>query len=230
MLEFRNISLKREGGLIFDRLNLTIPANKLVVLTGANGSGKSSLANLIMGIVKPNKGEIFFKGQNITKLSSDQRAKLGMAYAFQQNIVFKGLSVFDLLFLASERNISLDEAKKLLERVSLGAEKYLNRELNRSLSGGEAKRIELASALARNADLLIFDEPEAGIDLWSFDKLSDIFQDLRQQKKSLLIISHQEKVLRQAELILLLENGKIKEFETYDSFKSFLKQRENDAK
>lgn len=227
MLEFRNVNLARTGRLIFDQLSLIIPENKLVVLTGANGSGKSSLASLIMGITKPNKGEIFFKDKNITKLSSDQRAKLGIAYAFQQNIIFKGLSVFDLLFLASERKISLDEAKKILERVGLGAEKYLNRELNRSLSGGEAKRIELASALARNADLLIFDEPEAGIDLWSFDKLSDIFQDLRQQKKSLLIISHQEKVLRQAELILLLENSKIKKFETHADFKKFLKQREN---
>ena len=216
MLELRNLSFSvDDGGVqkeIIHDLSITIGNGKFVVITGPNGSGKSTLARLIMGIEKPTSGKIFFEGQDITDMGITERAKLGVSFAFQQPVRFKGIRVIDLLRLASGKEINITDACSYLSEVGLCARDYINREINSSLSGGELKRIEIATLLARQTRLSVFDEPEAGIDLWSFQNLIRIFENMRKNIKdsSIVIISHQERILNIADEIVLLVDGKIK--------------------
>ena len=216
MLELRNLSFSvDDGGVqkeIIHDLSITIGNGKFVVITGPNGSGKSTLARLIMGIEKPTTGKIFFEGQDITDTGITERAKLGVSFAFQQPVRFKGIRVIDLLRLASGKEINITDACSYLSEVGLCARDYINREINSSLSGGELKRIEIATLLARQTRLSVFDEPEAGIDLWSFQNLIRIFENMRKNIKdsSIVIISHQERILNIADEIVLLVDGKIK--------------------
>ncbi|MBU5462091.1 ABC transporter ATP-binding protein [Lachnoclostridium sp. MSJ-17] len=216
MLELKNLSFcVDENGSqkeILHNLNLKIDNSRFVVITGPNGSGKSTLAKLIMGIEKPTSGKIFFDGEDITEFSVTERAKRGISFAFQQPVRFKGIRVHDLLRLASGKDISIAEACNYLSEVGLCARDYIEREINSSLSGGELKRIEIATLLARQTKLSVFDEPEAGIDLWSFQNLIRIFENMQKEIKdsSIIIISHQERILRIADEIILLSGGTIK--------------------
>ena len=217
MLEIKNLSFAvEEDGRqkeILRNLNLTIDDGKFVVITGPNGSGKSTLARLIMGIEKPTEGSILFDGRDVTGLDITERARLGISFAFQQPVRFKGIRVKDLLRLASGKNLSVSEACEYLSEVGLCARDYIDREINASLSGGELKRIEIATLLARHTRLSVFDEPEAGIDLWSFQNLIRIFEKMRKEIKdsSIVIISHQERILNIADEILLLSGGTIQD-------------------
>ena len=193
---------------ILKDVNLTIDDGRFIVVTGPNGSGKSTLARLIMGIEKPTSGSIFFDGEEITDTPVTDRAKLGISFAFQQPVRFKGITVLDLLRIASGRELSVSEACAYLSAVGLCAKDYIRREANASLSGGEIKRIEIATVLARRTRLAIFDEPEAGIDLWSFQNLTREFTKMRENiSGSILIISHQERILDIADEIILLTAG-----------------------
>ena len=222
MLELKHISFSvmEETGQqkkILKDINLTIDTDTFVVITGPNGGGKSTLAKIIMGIEKPSQGTILFKGQDITNLDIHERAKLGMGFAFQQPVRFKGVQVIDLLRLASGKKLTVSEACQYLSEVGLCAKDYINREVNGSLSGGELKRIEIATILARGAKLSVFDEPEAGIDLWSFQNLIQVFERMRQNTKgSILIISHQERILNIADEIVVIADGKIVDQGTRD--------------
>lgn len=210
MLELKNICFERDNKKILDNINLTIDTDKFVVITGPNGSGKSTLAKIIMGIEKPDSGKILLEGQDVTELPINERAKLGMAFAFQQPIRFKGITVYDLLKLSAEKQINKTEACQILSKVGLCAKEYVDREINSSLSGGEIKRIEIASVAVRNSKFTIFDEPEAGIDLWSFQSLIKVFEDMRKiVKGTTLIISHQERILNIADEVILIKQGKI---------------------
>ncbi len=211
MLELIDISFKRDNKQILDKINLKLDEDKFYVITGPNGSGKSSLAKIVMGIEKPDSGKIIFNGIDITDKSIDERAKLGIGFAFQQPVSFKGLTVYDLLKIAINKEITRNNACDILSKVGLCALNYVDREVNNSLSGGELKRIEIASVMARNPKLAIFDEPEAGIDLWSFQNLTNVFKQIQEQSKGItLVISHQERILNIADQIILLEDGKIK--------------------
>ena len=210
MLELKNICFERDNKKILDNVNITIDTDKFVAITGPNGSGKSTLAKIIMGIEKPDSGKILLEGQDITELPINERAKLGMAFAFQQPVRFKGITVFDLLKLSAEKQINKSEACEILSKVGLCAKEYVDREINSSLSGGEIKRIEIATVAVRNSKFTIFDEPEAGIDLWSFQSLIKVFEDMRKiVKGTTLIISHQERILNIADEVILLKQGKI---------------------
>ena len=214
MLEIRNLSFAvseddRQKEIIHD-LNLKIEDGKFTVITGPNGSGKSTLARLIMGIEKPISGSILLDGEDITALDVTERAKRGISFAFQQPVRFKGIRVKDLLRLAAGKRISVSEACSYLSEVGLCARDYIDREINSSLSGGELKRIEIATLLARHTKLSVFDEPEAGIDLWSFQNLIHIFETMREEiKGTILIISHQERILNIADEIIMIADGKI---------------------
>ena len=215
MLEINNISYEVEENnaekSIIDHLSLTIGDGKFIVITGPNGGGKSTLAKLIMGIYKPNSGSIVYDGTDITEMSITERARLGISFAFQQPVHFKGIKVIDLLRLASGANISVTEACEYLSKVGLCARDYIDREVNASLSGGELKRIEIATVLARGTKLIIFDEPEAGIDLWSFQNLIKVFENIRESVNgTVVIISHQERIINIADDIIVIENGKVK--------------------
>ena len=195
---------------IIKGLNLTVGEGKFVVITGPNGSGKSTLARLIAGIQTPTSGQIFFDGQDITDASITERANMGISFAFQQPVRFKGITVLDLLRLAAKKRLSVGEACEYLSEVGLCAKDYVNREVNASLSGGELKRIEIATVLARGTKLSIFDEPEAGIDLWSFQSLIKVFRHMRDTiHGSIIIISHQERILDIADEIIVLSDGGI---------------------
>ena len=215
MLELNNISFNIDDGdgktEIIRDISLTIPDNKFVVITGPNGGGKSTLARLIAGIPPLTSGQIIFDGTDITNKSITDRARMGIGFAFQQPVRFKGLTVLDLLRIASGSKISVSEACDYLSEVGLCAKEYIDREVNSSLSGGELKRIEIATILARDVKLAVFDEPEAGIDLWSFNNLIRIFEKMRQSDKSrtILVISHQERILNIADEIIVLADGKI---------------------
>ena len=217
MLELKNLSFSvEENGKqkeILHDLNLSIDNSKFVVITGPNGSGKSTLAKLIMGIEKPTSGQILFDGEDITGLSITERAKRGISFAFQQPVRFKGIRVHDLLRLAAGKDISIAEACNYLSEVGLCARDYIEREINSSLSGGELKRIEIATLLARQTKLSVFDEPEAGIDLWSFQNLIRIFEKMREEieESSIIIISHQERILQIADEIVVLADGRVQE-------------------
>lgn len=210
MLELKNICFMRENKKILDNINLTIDTDKFVVITGPNGSGKSTLAKIIMGIEKPDSGKVILEGQDITNLPINERANLGIGFAFQQPVKFKGITVFDLLKLSSGKEINKKEACDILSKVGLCAKEYVDREVNASLSGGELKRIEIASVAVRGSKFTIFDEPEAGIDLWSFQSLTKIFEDMRKiVKGTTLIISHQERIIDIADEIILMKEGRI---------------------
>ena len=215
MIELKNISFERENKKILDNINIKIDENKFVAITGPNGSGKSTFAKILMGIEKPDSGQIIFNGIDITNLNTSERAKIGISFAFQQPVRFKGLTVFDMIKLSSvKKEITKNEACEILFRVGLCAKEYVDREINSSLSGGELKRIEIASVVARKSKLTIFDEPEAGIDLWSFNNLIDIFEDIQKTLKgTTIVISHQEKILNIADEIILMNNGKISKIE-----------------
>ena len=221
MLELKNISyeIKHPRRKILDQISLQIKPGTLTVITGPNGSGKSTLAQIIMGIKTPNAGQIVFDNQDITGDDITTRATKGISFSFQQPVKFQGLTVYELLNIANGELFSPEEAGKILQKVGLNPEGYLSREINAKLSGGELKRIEIASILARkDAKLLIFDEPEAGIDLWSFQDLTKLFRQIHRQHpdKSLIIISHQEKILQIADEIIVLENGQVKSHTTPD--------------
>ena len=210
MLELKNINFTRNNKKILNNINLTIDDDKFYVLTGPNGSGKSTLAKIIMGIEKQDSGQILYNGKDITNFDINERAKMGISYSFQQPIKFKGLTVYDLVSLSSNKYLTKEEVCNILSKVGLCANEYLNREIDDSLSGGELKRIEIASVAVRESNLTIFDEPEAGIDLWSFKNLIELFRDIRKYTKgSTLIISHQEKIFEIADKIILMKDGKI---------------------
>ena len=215
MLELKNVCFSveengKEKQIIRD-VSLTIQGGKTLVITGPNGGGKSTLARIIMGIEKPTSGRIFFDGKDITDLSVTDRANVGISFAFQQPVKFKGLRVLDLLRLASGKRLSTGDACEYLSAVGLCARNYIDRELNASLSGGELKRVEIAEIIARNSRLSLFDEPEAGIDLWSFSNLIKVFGDMKKRNPdgSIVIISHQERILNIADEIAVVKNGKI---------------------
>ena len=213
MLKINNLSFSvdSEGQKkeIIKNINLEIPNGKLFVITGPNGGGKSTLAKLITGIENPTGGQIIFNGTDITEKSITERARLGIGFAFQQPVRFKGIQVADLIRLATGKNLSFSDICDYLSLVGLCAKEYVNREVNANLSGGELKRIEIATVIARKSLLTVFDEPEAGIDLWSFNNLIDVFQRQREEIKdrSILIISHQERILNIADEIIILKNG-----------------------
>ena len=214
MLELKKLcfSASDEHGTvdILKNLDLRVEDNKLIVITGPNGGGKTTLAKAIMGLVKPTSGQIIFNGKDITNAGITERANLGISYGFQQPPRFKGLKVSDLLTVAAGKPLSHDEACSYLTQVGLCARDYLDRDVDVSLSGGECKRIEIATILARNAKLMIFDEPEAGIDLWSFARLTETFEALhKKQESTILIISHQERIIRLADEIILVADGAI---------------------
>ncbi len=199
------------GGEVIRDLDLSLQDGKLVVVTGPNGGGKSTLAKLLAGVETPASGRIFLNGADITDLDVTRRARLGIGFAFQQPVRFKGLTVRDLLELAAGGRLTEGELCALLGKVGLCANEYIDREMNASLSGGEAKRIEIATVLARGAQLSIFDEPEAGIDLWSFARLVETFEELRRtQRGTLLIISHQERILSIADEIIVIADGRVR--------------------
>lgn len=217
MLELKNISLSVEDefaenntkGILRD-VNLTIETGKFIVITGPNGGGKSTMAKMIAGILKPDQGQILLDGEDITNLDITERARRGVSFAFQQPVRFKGITVRDLINLAAGHEISDCEACAYLKEVGLCAKDYIDREVNASLSGGEIKRIEIATVMARKTKLSIFDEPEAGIDLWSFNNLIDVFRRMRAEiQGSIIIISHQERILDIADEIIVLADGRI---------------------
>lgn len=213
LLELKNICFERENKKILDNINLELEIGKFIAITGPNGSGKSTLVKIIMGIEKPDSGKVILDGKDITKLSIDERANLGISFAFQQPVKFKGITVYDLLKIAARKEkMTKIEACEVLSKVGLCAKEYVDREVNSSLSGGELKRIEIATVALRGAKLTIFDEPEAGIDLWSFSNLIDVFEKMGELiKGTTLIISHQERILNIADEVVLMKAGKIQE-------------------
>ncbi len=211
MLEIRNLSFEVEGKKILNDISLQVTENSFTVITGQKGGGKSTLAKLIMGIEKPTAGAILLDGKDITACSVDERARLGIGYAFQQPPRFKGMSVRRLLELAHGRPLEEENCISYLSDVGLCSRDYLDRDVDASLSGGEVKRIEIATLLARELKVSIFDEPEAGIDLWSFSRLVDTFRALHEKKKQdILLISHQERIMQLADEMIVIENGAVK--------------------
>ena len=215
MLELKHItytvSTPEGEQTILNDISIDIPDRKLIVFTGPNGGGKTTLAKVIMGLVTPTGGQILFNGQDITHLGITERAKLGISYGFQQPPRFKGITVHDLLLLAAgQEKLSKDKCCAYLSKVGLCANDYLDREVDVSLSGGEVKRIEIATILARQSDLMIFDEPEAGIDLWSFARLTETFEQIhREHQATMIIISHQERIIQLADEIAVIAGGRI---------------------
>ncbi|MBQ6381165.1 MAG: ATP-binding cassette domain-containing protein [Clostridia bacterium] len=213
MLELKNVSFRVDSETgekeIIDNVSLKID-ERFVALTGPNGGGKSTLAKLIMGIYQPTEGKIYFNGEDITAKTITERAQMGITFAFQQPVRFKGITVSDLITLASGKKLNTAQVCNYLSEVGLCARDYVDREVNESLSGGELKRIEIAMAMARGTELTVFDEPEAGIDLWSFKNLISVFQKMYEKTNgSIIIISHQERILNIADRIIVIADGKI---------------------
>ncbi len=221
MLELKNICysvVDDDGNVkkILDNVSLKL-SEGFTVITGPNGSGKSTIAKIIMGIIKPDSGKIFLDGEDITDMSVTDRARRGVSFAFQQPVRFKGIKVKDLINFAAGKEISISDACKYLSEVGLCARDYIDREVNASLSGGELKRIEIATLLARSTKLSLFDEPEAGIDIWSFNSLIKVFEKLHDEiNGTIVIISHQERILNVADRIVLLSGGKVEKDGTRD--------------
>ncbi len=216
MLELKHVSFEvPQNGMekeIIKDISFIIPDGKFTVITGPNGGGKSTLARLIAGIQKPTSGQILLDGVDITEKSITERANMGISYAFQQPVRFKGVTVLDLIRLASGKEVTIAVACEYLSKVGLCAKDYINREIDGSLSGGELKRIEIATVLARGTKMSVFDEPEAGIDLWSFQNLIQVFEKMHEQiQGSILIISHQERILNIADEILVIGDGQVKD-------------------
>ena len=215
MLDIQHLSFavtnEAAGKEILHDITLTVDSGRFVVITGPNGGGKSTLAKIIAGIIKPTSGQILLDGEDITGLDITERAKHGISYAFQQPVHFKGLTVKDLITIAAGRTMTVNETCEILSEVGLCAREYIDREINGSLSGGELKRIEIAMITARGTKLSIFDEPEAGIDLWSFNSLIRVFEKMRDEiQGTILIISHQERILDIADKIVVIANGQVK--------------------
>lgn len=216
MLKLENITYKVEDKVILDNISLNID-ERFIAITGPNGSGKSTLAKIIAGIIPATSGKIYLEGEDITDLSITERANKGISFAFQQPVRFKGITVMDLISLASGKKLSMAEACEYLSEVGLCARDYIKREVDGSLSGGELKRIEIAMINARGTKLSVFDEPEAGIDLWSFQNLIKVFEKMYEKNRgSILIISHQERILDIADKIIVLKAGKIDKIGTKD--------------
>ncbi len=218
MLEIKNLVFEvtdsdgqKRGRRIIDNLSLTIEDDRLTVITGPNGGGKSTLAKLIMGVEKPTSGQIIFNGTDITELPIHERARLGIGYGFQQPARFKGMKVKKLLDIAAGKKLPMLSCNEYLSKVGLCSANYLTREVDKNLSGGEVKRIEIATILARDPKLAIYDEPEAGIDLWSFDRLTETFRDIHEARdgRSIVIISHQERIIQLADEIVWIKDGRV---------------------
>ena len=210
MLEIKNLSFSAQGRQILNDINLTIPDGKLICLTGPNGGGKTTLAKMIAGVEKPDSGQILLDGMDLVPLDPTERAKAGVGYAFQQPVRFKGITVRDMLNMAAGKTLSEEELANVLREVGLEAGEYIDRGVGTHLSGGEIKRIEIATVLLRHSRLAVFDEPEAGIDLWSFNNLVRVFENIRDRRdNSLVIISHQERILSIADEIIMLQDGKV---------------------
>ena len=229
MLQLKNISFSAENEdgekEILKNISMDI-SNGFLAITGPNGGGKSTLAKIIAGIIKPTSGQILLDGEDITDLSVTDRAKKGISFAFQQPVRFKGITVHDLIRLASGKEITMSAACDYLSQVGLCARDYINREVNASLSGGELKRIEIATVLARGTKVSIFDEPEAGIDLWSFNNLIDVFQRIHDKHEgSILIISHQERILNVADRIIVVAGGEVQSSGTHEEIMPELMRR-----
>ena len=217
MLEFRDVSYEAGGKQILKHVSFSID-DRFVAITGPNGSGKSTIAKLIAGIIVPTSGRIILDGVDITDMSVTDRAKNGVSFAFQQPVRFKGITVKDLISLAAGKDTSISEACAYLSEVGLCAKDYINREVNASLSGGELKRIEIAMINARGTKLSVFDEPEAGIDLWSFQNLIKVFENMYERTKGMiLIISHQERILNIADKIIVVADGQVAEYGDKDT-------------
>ena len=216
MLELRNISysVDDENGRVDILKDISLSLDdRFIAITGPNGSGKSTLAKIIAGIIQPTSGRILLNGEDITDLSIDERARLGISYAFQQPVKFKGITVRDIISLASGKKLPLSTVCDYLSQVGLCARDYVDREINDSLSGGELKRIEIATIMVRGTKISIFDEPEAGIDLWSFQNLIQVFDRLREKTDGMIIIiSHQERILNIADKVILLADGKVGDY------------------
>ena len=210
MLEIKNLSFSAQGRKILDDINLTIPDGKLICLTGPNGGGKTTLAKMIAGVEKPDSGQILLDGLDLVPLDPTERARAGVGYAFQQPVRFKGITVRDMLNMAAGKTLTEEELASLLQEVGLEAGEYVDRGVGTHLSGGEVKRIEIATVLLRRSRLAVFDEPEAGIDLWSFNNLVRVFENIRDRRdNSLVIISHQERILSIADEIVMIQDGKV---------------------
>lgn len=231
MLELNHIFFERDNRKILNDINLKIDTGKFVAITGPNGSGKSTLAKIIMGIEKPDEGTIIFNGKDITNLSITERANLGIGFAFQQPVKFKGLTVRDLICLSAKKELSFHEVCQYLSDVGLCAKEYVDRQLDASLSGGELKRIEIAMLSAKKSMLTIFDEPEAGIDLWSFNNLINVFEKMHNEiNGSIVVISHQEKILNIADYIVLIANGKVQAVGTQEEISPILQLKSKNCK
>ena len=212
MIELKNITYKvTENGqekIILDDVSCEFKDSCVTAITGHNGSGKSTLTKIIMGLIKPTDGQVIFNGKNITNKTIDERAKLGLNYAFQQPVEFRGVTIKELIDIATKQQNSVPKACEYLSKVGICAKEYIDRDFDKTLSGGEKKRVELALALAKKGTCYIFDEPEAGIDLWSFEKLSELFE----KEKAYIVVTHQERLLKKADYILYLKNGKVEEY------------------
>lgn len=212
MLELKNISYKviekGQEKIILDNVSCVFNNKILTAITGHNGSGKSTLTKIIVGIIKPTSGKVIFNGKDVTNKTIDERANMGLNYAFQQPVTFAGITIKELIDIATKSNNSIPQACEYLSKVGICAKEYISRGFDKTLSGGEQKRIELALALAKNGKCYIFDEPEAGLDLWSFEKLNNLFDS----KKCNIVVSHQEKLLNKADKILVLDKGKISHY------------------
>ncbi len=214
MLELVDVSYEIKNKKILDNINIKFDSN-FTVITGPNGSGKSTLTKIIMGIIKPTSGKIIYNGEDITSWSIDKRAKEGISFSFQQPVKFKGITIHDLINLSSGEELNVHDACAVLSKVGLCAKEYIDREVDNSLSGGELKRIEIATVAVRNSNVTIFDEPEAGIDLWSFNNLIKLFKELREKNNSkTIIISHQDRIINIADKLILLDSGKIREIKS----------------
>lgn len=222
MLKVENISYNINNKQILDNISLTFGNGEITVITGGNGSGKSTLLNVLSGILKQTTGKIFLDGEEISNLEVNERAKKGISFAFQQPVKFKGIKVKRLLELAENKQTNIKVACDHLSKVGLCARNYLDREFNEQLSGGERKRIEIALSLAQNAQNCLFDEPEAGIDMWSFDSLVSLFEEQKAQGKCVVIVSHNEKILEIADKIVVLNTGKVEYAGNSAGFNSLL--------